>query len=123
MPKPTPVNLAHKLSLFSEQWSPKIIAETADHHFKVAKLDGDFQWHSHADTDEVFWVIAGDLRIDFRDGSVEMGAGDMVVVPAGVEHKPFAANECHVMIMVGHGTVNTGDGPSNERTADPNARI
>ena len=114
---PTPINLQHKLSLFTDQWSPKIIAKINDNQFKLAKLQGDFVWHSHPETDEVFIVLEGQLQIDFRDGDVSLHVGEMLVVPKGVEHKPYAESECHVMILVRTGTVNTGDAPENERTA------
>lgn len=120
---PTPINLSHKLSLFADQWSPKIVAQIDDYQFKLAKLQGDFVWHSHPETDEVFIVLEGRLRIDFRDGDVELNAGEMLVVPRGVEHKPFAESECHVMVLVREGTINTGDAAANQMTADPDARI
>ena len=120
---PTPINLSEKLSLFSDQWSPKIIAWMDGFQFKLAKLEGDFVWHSHADTDEAFLIVEGRLRIDFRDGPVTLSKGEMLIVPKGVEHKPFAESECHVMILVREGTFNTGDAPANELTADPNATI
>ena len=120
---PSPINLRDKLARFSEQWSPKIIAEMHGFQFKLAKLEGDFVWHSHPDTDEAFIVIEGQLRIDFRDDSATLNSGEMLVVPKGIEHKPFAESECHVMILIREGTVNTGDAPANERTADPDARI
>ena len=123
MTTPTPINLSDKLNQFSEQWSPKTIAEMDGFHFKLAKLAGDFVWHSHPDTDEAFFIVKGQLRIDFRDGSVVLNTGEMLIVPKGVEHKPFADSECHVMILVREGTVNTGDAPASDRTADPNARI
>lgn len=104
-----PINLAEKLSRFSEQWSPKIIAQMNDDHFKLVKFKGDFVWHDHADTDEVFLVLHGFMRIDFRDGSVHLKTGEMFVVPKGVEHKPFAEDECHVMLVEPADTVNTGD--------------
>lgn len=111
------INLAEKLSLFSEQWSPKIIAQMNDCHFKLVKLEGDFVWHRHPDTDEAFIILEGQLRIDFRDGSVTLGKGEMLVVPQGVEHKPFAEPECHVLVLVHEGTINTGDAPENDLTA------
>jgi mannose-6-phosphate isomerase-like protein (cupin superfamily) len=115
---PRPINLSEKLSLFTDQWSPKIIAETDAFQFKVAKLEGDFVWHSHPETDEVFFVVEGQLRIDFRDGAVTLNKGEMLVVSRGIEHKPFAESECHVMILVREGTFNTGNAPKNELTAD-----
>lgn len=104
-----PINLDAKFALFSEHWSPKIIAQMNDYHFKLAKIQGDFIWHSHADTDEVFIVIDGRMGIDFRDGSIELRKGEMVVVPRGVEHKPFADAECLIMLVEPIGTINTGD--------------
>ncbi|WP_370284115.1 cupin domain-containing protein [Pseudooceanicola sp.] len=106
-----------KTALFSEQWQPKVVAEMNDYQFKVARLEGDFVWHSHADTDETFIVLEGSLRIDFRDGAVELAAGEMFVVPKGKEHKPFAANEVKVMLIEPRGVVNTGDEDQGERTA------
>ena len=118
-----PINLADKLSRFSEQWSPKIIAEMDGFQFKLAKLEGDFVWHSHPDTDEAFFVLDGQLRIDFRDGSVTLCAGELLIVPKGVEHKPFAQSECQVLLFVRGGTLNTGDAPPSRLTADIQARI
>lgn len=120
---PPAINLAEKLSLFSEQWSPKIIANFEDFHFKLAKLEGEFVWHSHPDSDEAFLVLEGSLRLDFRDGAVTLGKGELLVVPKGVEHKPFTEKECHVMVLVRAGTVNTGDAPQSDRTTDPAASI
>lgn len=119
----TPINLSEKLSLFTEQWSPKVVAAYEDFHFKLAKLEGDFVWHSHPDSDEAFLILKGSLRIDFRDRAVVLNEGELLVVPKGVEHKPYAESECHVMVLVRAGTVNTGDAPENERTADPHASI
>ncbi len=115
---PDAINLSDKLSLFTDQWSPKIVAHVDGYHFKLAKLEGDFVWHSHPETDEVFIVLDGQLRIDFRDGALTLDQGEMLVVPKHVEHKPSAESECHVMILVRAGTVNTGDAPENEMTAD-----
>src|SRR5438309_2170833 len=87
------INLNKKFTLFEEQWQPKVIAEMNDYQFKVVKLQGDFIWHDHKDTDETFIVLEGVLRIDFRDGTVRVSAGEMFVVPKGVEHKPYAEPE------------------------------
>ena len=106
------INLNEKLSKFSDYWSPKIVAEMNDYQFKLVKIKDDFDWHSHKDTDEVFIVIKGDMRIDFRDQVVELSKGDMIVVPMGVEHKPYAKEECEVMIVEPRGVVNTGDSDS-----------
>lgn len=104
-----PVNLMHKLSLFSEQWTPKVVAEMNDYQFKVVRLQGDFVWHSHADTDEAFFVVQGTLRIDFRDRSVVLGSGDLYIVPKGVEHKPYAEHEVQLMLIEPRGVLNTGE--------------
>ncbi|UCB53124.1 MAG: cupin domain-containing protein, partial [Candidatus Zixiibacteriota bacterium] len=93
------INLEEKLARFSEHFSPKIVARMNDYHFKLAKFQGDFVWHSHDDTDETFIVLDGDMRIDLRDGKVDLKAGEMFVVPKGVEHKPFAEKECHIMLV------------------------
>ena len=107
--KYSPINLAEKLDKFSEHWSPKIIAQMNNYHFKLVKFQGDFIWHSHADTDEVFIALDGEMSIEFRDGKVALKAGEMFVVPRGVEHKPFAKEECKIMLVEPAGTVNTGD--------------
>jgi mannose-6-phosphate isomerase-like protein (cupin superfamily) len=110
------IHLRQKLGLFAEPWSPKVIAELNDYQFKLVKLEGDFVWHSHEDTDEAFLVLEGSLRIDFRDGAVELRAGDLFVVPRGVEHKPYAEREASVLLMEPRGVRNTGE-ENNERTA------
>lgn len=103
------INLNNKFELFSEQWTPKIIAQMNDYHFKLAHVEGAFAWHDHKETDEVFMVIEGELRIDFRDGFVKIKAGEMYVVPKGVEHRPVAAKPCKIMLIEPAGTVNTGE--------------
>ena len=113
----TSINLAEKLSGFSDHWSPKIIAQMNDYHFKLVKFQGEFVWHSHADTDEVFIVIEGEMSIGFRTGKIDLKPGEMFVVPKGAEHKPFAEQECKVMLVEPAGTVNTGDA-GGEMTAD-----
>jgi mannose-6-phosphate isomerase-like protein (cupin superfamily) len=110
------INFQEKLGLFREQWRPKVIAEMNDHQFKVVKLQGDFIWHDHKDTDETFLVLEGKLRIDFRDGAVDIAAGEMFVVPKGVEHKPCAEQEVKVLLIEPRGVRNTGD-QGGERTA------
>ena len=112
----TPVNFAQKYSLFTEQWQPKVIAQMNDYQFKLARLEGEFLWHSHADTDETFIVLEGRLRIDFREGFVELNAGELYVVPKGVEHKPYAEKEVKLMLIEPSGVINTGS-DTNERTA------
>jgi mannose-6-phosphate isomerase-like protein (cupin superfamily) len=113
----TAINLANKFAKFDEQWTPKVIAEMNDYQFKIVKLEGDFIWHEHNDTDETFIVIDGTLRIDFRDGSVVVSAGEMFVVPKGVEHKPYAEREVKLMLIEPRGVCNTGDA-GGERTAE-----
>lgn len=105
----TAINLRHKLTRFSEHWSPRVVAEMNDYQFKLAKLQGEFVWHSHADTDEVFIVLDGEMTLQFRDRSVVLAAGEMYVVPKGVEHRPVARHECSVMLVEPRGVVNTGD--------------
>ena len=104
-----PINLKEKLSLFSDYFSPKVIAQMNDTQFKLCKFKGDFVWHAHPETDEVFFVLEGEMRIDFRDGNVTLEAGEMYVVPKGIEHKPYASEECRIMLVESAGTVNTGD--------------
>ena len=105
----TAINLQSKFKLFSEYWSPKVIAEMNDYQFKIAKIEGEFIWHAHQDTDETFIVIEGTMCIKFRDGIVELSAGEMFVVPKGVEHKPCAENECKILVIEPRGVLNTGD--------------
>lgn len=112
------INFETKLGLFSEQWSPKVIAQMNDYQFKIVKIEGDFVWHSHEDTDETFIVLEGNLRIDFRDGYVDLAKGEMYVVPKGVEHKPYAALEVKMLLIEPCGVVNTGDEGSSVRTAE-----
>lgn len=111
------INIEEKLAKFSEHWSPRVIAEMNDYQFKLAKLKGEFTWHDHKDTDEVFIVIKGTLGIEFRDKTVMLSEGEMIVVPKGVEHKPFADTECEVMLVEPRGVVNTGDA-GGELTAE-----
>jgi mannose-6-phosphate isomerase-like protein (cupin superfamily) len=106
---PQPVNLASKLAKFSDHWSPKIIVEMNDHQFKLVKFHGEFLWHRHDDTDEVFIVIDGAMTIHFREGDVHVQAGELIMVPRGVEHKTSANAECHALIIEKAGTVNTGN--------------
>lgn len=104
----TAINFVEKFALFSDQWSPRVIAEMNDYQFKLAKIEGEFVWHDHPDTDEVFIVVEGEMVIELRDGRVELTAGEMYVVPKGVEHKPVAEKECKIMIIEPQGVVNTG---------------
>ena len=111
-----PINLRDKFGRISEHWQPRVVAEMNDYQFKLAKIQGEFVWHKHDDTDEVFIVVDGRMKLEFRDGKVELNAGEMYVVPRGVEHKPIAENECAIMLVEPRGTVNTGDA-GGERTA------
>ena len=110
------INFQQKFSLFTEQWKPKVVAEMNDYQFKVVRLEGDFIWHDHKDTDETFIVLEGKLRIDFRDGAVNLSAGEMFVVPKGVEHKPYAEKEVKLLLIEPRGVLNTGH-EGGERTA------
>jgi len=112
-----PINFRKKFALFDEQWQPKVVAEMNDYQFKVVKLKGDFVWHDHKDTDETFMVIEGTLRIDFRDGTVHVSAGEMFVVPKGVEHKPYAEDEVKLLLIEPRGVLNTAR-EGGERTAE-----
>lgn len=103
------VNLAEKLSKFSEHWSPRVVAEMNDYQIKVVKIQGEFVWHDHKDTDEVFLVLKGKMSIEFRDSVVQLAEGEMYVVPKGVEHKPFAESECQVLLIEPSGVTNTGE--------------
>jgi mannose-6-phosphate isomerase-like protein (cupin superfamily) len=111
-----PINFEEKLAKISEHWSPRIIAQMNDYHFKIVKVQGEFVWHDHPETDEVFMVLKGRLEIQFRDAQVTVREGEMFVVPKGLEHKPAAEEECHILLVEPAGTINTGD-IVNERTA------
>jgi len=103
------LNFEEKFSRFSKLWSPRVIAEMNDYQFKLVKVQGEFVWHDHPETDEVFIVINGVLDIEFRDGKVTLESGEMFVIPKGVEHRPVAKNECKIMLVEPKGVVNTGD--------------
>ena len=109
------VNFADKLAQIHEHWKPRVMAEMNDYQFKIVKILGDFVWHDHADTDETFIVLDGVLRIDMRDGHVIVRAGEMFVVPRGVEHKPYAEHEVRMMLIEPRGVVNTGTVDSDRR--------
>ena len=111
-----PINLQEKFYKFSSHWFPKIIAQVNDYHIKIAKVQGEFVWHRHPETDEMFLVIEGEMDIQFRDGVVTLHPGEMFVVPRGVEHKPVAAKECHILLVEPAGTANAGD-QADEKTA------
>lgn len=103
------INFQDKLARFSDHWAPKVVAQMNDYQLKLVKIQGEFVWHSHADTDEVFIVLDGRMRIELRDGGVDLGPGEMFVVPKGVEHKPSAPDECRILLVEPKGVVNTGD--------------
>ncbi len=111
------INLQQKLAAFDDHWSPRVIAEMNDYQFKLVKVQGEFVWHDHPDTDEVFIVLDGTLVIEFREGAVTLRAGEMFVVPRGLEHRPVAVNECRLMLVEPRGVVNTGQA-TGELTAD-----
>jgi mannose-6-phosphate isomerase-like protein (cupin superfamily) len=112
-----PINIAAKLATFGDHWNPRIIGKYNDNELRLAKLKGDFTWHSHAETDELFLVISGELGIEFRDGVRRLQPGEAIVVPKGVEHRPFAEEECAVLVIDREGEPNTGVNPS-EMTRD-----
>jgi len=103
------INLADKLARFSDHWSPKLIETVDGYEVKIVKLQGDFVWHKHDDADELFLVMKGRLHMDFRDRQEVLEAGEMIVVPKGVEHKPSAPTECEILLLERAGVVNTGD--------------
>ncbi len=115
----SPVNLGEKLSAFTSYWSPKIVAGYNGNDVMVVKVKGEFNWHSHPDTDDFFLVLKGQLTIRLMDGDVTLGPGELYVVPKGVEHCPVAEEECHLMLIEPRGTPNTGD----EKTAAKNVQI
>jgi mannose-6-phosphate isomerase-like protein (cupin superfamily) len=112
------INIDHKLSLFNDHWSPRIIARLNGQDVKIAKFSGAFDWHTHHDADEMFLVLNGSLRMEFRDRMVEVHEGQMIVVPRNVEHRPVADTECAVLLFEPAGLLNTGDGPASDRTTE-----
>ncbi|MCA1489549.1 cupin domain-containing protein [Sinorhizobium alkalisoli] len=117
-PAYAPINFADKLAQFTDRWQPRVIAELNDYQFKIVRIEGDFIWHDHPETDEAFIVLEGVLRIDFRDGAVTLGPGEMYIVPKGVEHKPFAASEVTMLLIEPRGTLNTGEVGGERTTAN-----
>ena len=116
------INILEKFSKFHETYSPRVVAEMNDYQFKLVRVKGEFVWHDHPDTDEVFIVIEGDLNIEFRDGAVSLKTGEMYIIPKGVEHRPVAINECKVMLVEPKGVVNTGDS-GGDLTAQDNVWV
>jgi len=119
---PTKIRLADKLALFDDHWNPRIVAELNGQQVKVAKVLGTFDWHHHEHEDELFLVVHGRLRIEFRDGAVELDPGECVVVPRGVEHRPVAEEEAHIVLFEPTSTRNTGNVRS-PRTRDHLERL
>jgi len=113
------VNIADKLALFTEHWSPKVVGAVDDYEIKVVKLQGDFVWHAHDDEDEMFLVIDGHLTIRLRDGVVDLGPGEFFVVPKGVEHQPTAAEECQVLLFERKSVINTGKAEDPRTVREP----
>jgi len=120
---PETISLAERFAAFDDHWAPRVVAEMNDYQIKLAKIQGDFVWHRHDDTDEVFICIKGSMVIEFRDGLSPLKEGEMLVVPKGVEHKPTAADECHIMLIEPRGVVNTGDNVSSDLTAQQDVWI
>ena len=118
-----PINLKQKLTLFTEHWRPKVVAELNDYQVKLVKIHDTFVWHRHEDTDELFLVVDGAMSIAFRDGQVDLAEGELFVVPKGVEHRPFTTGECHVLLMEPRGVINTGDARTGALTAPMDAWI
>ena len=116
------INIDQKLSLFNDHWNPRIIGELNKQHVKLAKIKGEFIWHKHEETDETFFIIKGQLTIELKNEKLFLNKGEMVVIPKGVEHRPFADKECEIMLIEPKETVNTGN-ISNEMTAKNNQWI
>ena len=103
------ISFKEKLLKFSDYWSPKVIGEMNDYQFKLVKIQGDFTWHDHKDTDEVFIVLEGEMSIEFRDGRVNIAKNEMFIVPKGSEHRPYSEKECKILLIEPKGLVNTGE--------------
>ena len=113
MSAPSVVNISEKLAQVDDHWNPRIVGRYNGNEVRIVKVLGEFTWHSHPDTDELFLVIAGRLRLEFRDVTRVFGPGEFVVVPRGTEHRPVAESECHLLLMDREGEPNTGDKPSH----------
>jgi len=114
-----PINLANKLAMFDDYWQPRVVGSFNDNDLMVVKVKGEFVWHKHVETDDLFLVLAGQITIQLRDGAVTLGPGELFVVPKGVEHRPVAEQEAHVLLIEPRGTPNTG----NAETAAPRRLI
>ena len=117
------INLAAKFAGFTEQWSPRIVGEIDDYEIKLARIEGEFIWHAHAEADELFLVVEGEMVIELRDRTVSLAQGEIFVVPKGTEHKPVADAECKILMLERKGTLNTGDGAPGARTVAAPERI
>ncbi len=113
--KHAPINLEDKLARFSDHWAPRVIAELNDYQLKLVKIEGEFVWHRHEDTDELFICLEGEMSIHLRDGRVDLRAGELFIVPRGIEHKPTAERECKLLLIEPRGVVNTGNAGSGLR--------
>ena len=120
--KPKKINIKQKFSKFSEYWSPKVLAEMNDYEFKIARIKGEFIWHNHSETDEVFIVIEGSMKILLKGKTIQLFEGDLYVVPKGMDHKPVAEKECKLMLVELKGTKNTGS-ETHKLTAEDNQWI
>jgi len=120
---PQPISIARKLASFRDHWNPRLIAELNGQEVKLARLQGEFVWHAHDDADELFLVVDGELRMEFRDRAVVVRAGEMIVVPRGIEHRPVADAECAVLLFEPAGMVNTGNAPRSDLTRDRIDRV
>ena len=116
------INIKQKFSKFSEYWSPKVLAEMNDYEFKIARIKGEFIWHNHTETDEVFIVIEGSMKILLKGETIQLSKGDLYVVPKGIDHKPVAEKECKLMLVELKGTKNTGS-ETHKLTAEDNQWI
>ena len=112
-----PISLKEKFKKFNDHWSPKIIGEMNDYHFKLAKVKGDFVWHHHQETDETFFVISGKLNIELKDTTIKLVKGEMVIIPKGIEHRPYSKDECLIMLIEPKNVKNTGN-IKNELTVE-----
>jgi mannose-6-phosphate isomerase-like protein (cupin superfamily) len=121
-PRRRAINLREKSELLTDRWQPRVVAELNDYQFKIVRVEGDFVWHDHPDTDEAFLVLEGELRIDLPDGAVRVREGELFVVPRGVQHKPYAEREVRLMLIEPRGVPNTGS-EGGPRTADQDVWI
>lgn len=113
------VNLHEKFGQFTEQWSPKIVGQVADMHIKLVRIEGEFPWHRHDQEDELFLVVHGRMVLEFRDRTVALEEGEFLIVPKGVEHRPVAAQEAHILLVEPAGTLNTGNVRSDRTVHEP----